>query len=239
MFRNCGEEVLGDLWRYHIRRNVWTFIKIDYNRNAYASLKAPFPRYGGAGCYIALSSAEEIVAVDLEEYERRYLYIYGGFSYFCQTACHDIWRYEIPYAPIAMAPDGRWKNAGNHWEQLQEDSSYGPGKRWKTAIVPYQRKKDEYNDREENYIYLFGGIRIMNTEETLLLSPEQLRDTTSYVFMSDLWRYELLSNQWEEVEVYGISEITRNLFLWNGTRVTMDVETKDRLAEDKNRTKIE
>jgi hypothetical protein len=96
-----------------------------------------------------------------------------------------------------------------------------------------------YNDREENYIYLFGGIRIMNTEETLTLTQEQLSDTTSYVFMSDLWRYELLSNQWEEVEVYGISEITRNLYLWNGTRVTMDVETKDRLAEDKNRTKIE
>lgn len=49
----------------------------------------------------------------------------------------------------------------------------------------------------------------------------------------------MLSNQWEEVEVYGISEITRNLYLWNGTRVTMDVETKDRLAEDKNRTKTE
>lgn len=41
------------------------------------------------------------------------------------------------------------------------------------------------------------------------------------------------------MEVYGISEITRNLYLWNGTRVTMDVETKDRLLEDKNRTKVE
>lgn len=54
--------------------------------------------------------------------------------------------------------------------------------------------------------------------------------------MADLWRYELTSNQWEQVEVYGIANITRNLYLWNGTYVTLDVETKDRLAEDKNNT---
>jgi len=47
--------------------------------------------------------------------------------------------------------------------------------------------------------------------------------------MGDLWKYDLVSNQWEAVEVYGISEITRNLFLWNGTQVRVDVETKDRL----------
>jgi len=132
-----------------------------------------------------------MITIDNEEFLRKYLYIYGGFSYFCQTACHDIWRFEIPYSPIKMAPTGRWVNSGNHWEQLQEDSSYGPGKRWKTAIVPYQRKKDMYNDKEENYIYLFGGIRIINTEETFALTADQLADTTSYVFMSDLWRYEL------------------------------------------------
>lgn len=138
-----------------------------------------------------------------------------------------------------MAPEANWKNAGNHWVELQEDVIYGPGKRWKSSIVPYQRKKDEYNDKKENYIYLFGGIRVRNMEELMSLKPADALNATSYIFMSDLWRYELESNQWEEVEVYGISEITRNLYLWNGTRVTMDVETKDRLLEDKNRTKVE
>lgn len=41
--------------------------------------------------------------------------------------------------------------------------------------------------------------------------------------MGDLWKYDLVTNQWEAVEVYGISEITRNLFLWNGTQVRVDV----------------
>jgi hypothetical protein len=37
--------------------------------------------------------------------------------------------------------------------------------------------------------------------------------------------------------VYGISGIKRNLFLWNGTRVVIDVESKDRLPEDANNIK--
>ena len=115
---------------------MWTFIKIDYNQNAYASLKAPSARYGMAGSYVELSSADE-VRWNGEEYLRKYLYIYGGFSYLCTTACFDIWRYEISYGPLAFAPPGKWINSGNHWEQLQEDNTYGPGKRWKVSMVSY------------------------------------------------------------------------------------------------------
>ena len=57
--------------------------------------------------------------------------------------------------------------------------------------------------------------------------------------MGDLWKYDLVTNQWEAVEVYGISEITRNLFLWNGTQVRVDVQTKDRLPQDLPNVKVE
>jgi hypothetical protein len=77
---------------------------------------------------------------------RKYLYIYGGFSYLCETACADIWRYEIPYFPISMAPVGKVINAGNHWTSMQEDLTYGPGKRYKVTMISYQRPKDEFND---------------------------------------------------------------------------------------------
>ena len=60
----------------------------------------------------------------------------------------------------------------------------------------------------------------MNYEDKLQLPEEEQLKSTSFLFMSDLQRYELITNQWETVEVYGISEITRNLYLWNGTRVT-------------------
>lgn len=113
--RNCGEEILGDLWRYHIKRNVWTFIKIDYNPSVYASIKAPTARYGHAGSYVEMGSSEELLG-DEEVFIRKYMYMYGGFSYLCTTACYDLWRYEIPYIPLSMAPSGKSMNPGNHWE---------------------------------------------------------------------------------------------------------------------------
>ena len=86
-------------------------------------------------------------------------------------------------------------------------------------MVSYQRKKDEFNDVEENFIYMFGGIKVVDKEDMTQLTIDQVAQLngSAFIFMADLWRFELLSNQWVQVEVYGISEITRNLFLWNGT----------------------
>jgi len=55
---------------------------------------------------------------------------------------------------------------------------------------------------------------------------------TGFLYMADLWRYDTQANTWETVEVYGISEITRDLYLYNGTQIKMDVATKDRLYTD-------
>ena len=95
-----------------------------------SNLVAPYARYGHTGCYVELENAEE-VNNDGTSFKRKYLYVYGGFSFKCATACFDLWRYEIPYTPIIMPPVGRTINLGNHWELLQEDATYGPGKRWK------------------------------------------------------------------------------------------------------------
>jgi hypothetical protein len=31
--KNCGEELLNDMWRYHVKRNLWTPVKYDYNKD--------------------------------------------------------------------------------------------------------------------------------------------------------------------------------------------------------------
>ena len=69
------------------------------------------------------------------------------------------------------------------------------------------------------------------------LTVEERFNSTSYMFMSDLWKYDVISNQWEQAEVNGISEIVRYLYLWNGTQVYVNVETKDRLPEDSGNIK--
>lgn len=50
---------------------------------------------------------------------RKYIYIYGGFSLECTTACYDTWRYEISYGPLALYPKTILQNQlpGNYWEK--------------------------------------------------------------------------------------------------------------------------
>ena len=81
-YRNCAEEILGDLWRYHIRRNVWTYIKLDYGPTQ-SSVVAPYARYQHASCQIELSNPEETMNIDGIVYTRKFLYVYGGFAYKC------------------------------------------------------------------------------------------------------------------------------------------------------------
>jgi hypothetical protein len=76
--KSCGEELLNEIWRYHIKRKVWSFVKPDYNRLDYSSFKAPSARYGHAATYIEIDLLETRTG---QKTLRKYMYIYGGFSY--------------------------------------------------------------------------------------------------------------------------------------------------------------
>jgi hypothetical protein len=41
-FKTCAEEILQDIWRFYPKRKTWSFVKIDFNKEKYASLKAPY-----------------------------------------------------------------------------------------------------------------------------------------------------------------------------------------------------
>jgi len=45
-YKSCGEELLNDIWRYHVKRNMWSYIKVDYNKDLYSEYTAPSARYG-------------------------------------------------------------------------------------------------------------------------------------------------------------------------------------------------
>ena len=51
-FKSCGEMLLNDIWRYHLKRNVWVPIKIDTSQSLYST--APSPRYGAAGMILLM-----------------------------------------------------------------------------------------------------------------------------------------------------------------------------------------
>ena len=132
---------------------------------------------------------------------RKYLYIYGGFAFDCETACLDLWRYEIPYGPIGMYPKkvDRWHNTANHWSLVLEDANYSPGPRIKSSMVSIQAFPDpeKDDDRDEHYLYIFGGITIrdqdMINRELELFPHLKNTEISSFEYMGDLWRFNLKS----------------------------------------------
>lgn len=126
-YRKCGEELLNDLWLYFIKRNKWQYVRLDYNRDDQKAIQIPPARFGHAGTFVELDvnllfkvQDQKVVFRDVagKLLRRKYLYIYGGFSFSCTTACFDTWRYEIPFAPMAYYPfpeTKAWKNYGNFW----------------------------------------------------------------------------------------------------------------------------
>ena len=149
--RTCGQEFLNELWRYHIKRDVWTPIKPDYNRLEYSSFIQPVARYEHSAAYVEVTSQDS--STNNQILIRKFMYIYGGFSFECTTACYDLWRYEIPYGPQRFYPQpyssSQWWNRGNHWTLMKKELVNTPGPRWRHKMVT------DYN--MEN-LFLFGGI---------------------------------------------------------------------------------
>lgn len=74
---------------------------------------------------------------------------------------------------------------------------------------------------------MFGGI-VTATE-----SRKRSEDGGSgYQYMADMWKFNLLSNQWDQMESYGISKIMRDVYLWNGTLIQQPIKANQKLLED-------
>jgi hypothetical protein len=136
----CGEELQNDLWKYSLKRRIWQKIKIDYNHEIYTALIAPVIRVWHAGIYAELKDAETIMNNNTAEtLIRKYLYIYGGFSIECTSACFDTWRYEIAYAPYTYYPNSAstFNKPGNYWEVVHNDFNSSPGRRFRHSMVSF------------------------------------------------------------------------------------------------------
>jgi hypothetical protein len=160
--RTCGEEILNDLWFYQIEQNRWFFVKETFNADVYIYVKKPAARYAHCGSYIQLKDMNTYFADGLTPVLRKYLYVYGGFSYECHTACSDLWRYEIPYAPYLYFPAklGSWVSQANHWTMLSDGSVYGPGPRVKSSMTSVQPELWLESVKTGDYLYIFGGILV-------------------------------------------------------------------------------
>lgn len=185
LMNNCGIEILNELWSYNISKDKWTYIKpyVDiFNKLE----QKPKPRYGHASVYIELLDT----TLPGKPILRKYMYMYGGYSIYCEYACNDMWKYEISYAPQRFYPNdnkSEWKR-GNVWSQIYVSSTKSPGSRIYHTMT---------TDDEFKYIYLFGGISFDNYNQKTM--------------NNDLWRYEIITNTWERIDILAITSITRNV----------------------------
>ena len=207
LLSNCGIELLNEIWAYDINKDLWYFIKPFLDLNLKIQQK-PSPRYGHSAVYIEkLDNNVLNKAVIL----RKYMFIYGGFSIYCENACNDFWMYEIAYAPIRYYPNTPNASKGNIWTQIFPSTKVSPGKRIFHSMIV---------DSKFKYIYLYGGLSLDNDNK--------------YIINNDLWRYDISLNMWQKIYTMGISQITRTvkIFLkflikiiyWDGTIDTFDID---------------
>lgn len=223
----CGEEILNDIWIYGLTTGVWTYIKVGTNLDFQLYPNIPPARYGHSGSYVALNDLNNVYPGTNVPIQRKYLYIYGGYSFQCETACYDLWRYEIAFGPYSFYPKTNtgWQNAGNHWLLVNNDLSYNPGPRYMHSQISHLSNLTavygtETKNRTEQYLYIFGGVLIRNIENT---TSGESSYNSSFLYMGDLWRFDLINSQWENMEVFGIATVRRTLSLWNGTIIERTV----------------
>jgi N-acetylneuraminic acid mutarotase len=95
-----------------------------------------------------------------------------------------------------------------------------------TSVQPELRLLQNMTSSEGSYVYIFGGIKVKNETDILferLKYNISVANSSSFEYMSDMWRFDIKSNQWENLEVFGIVSIKRMISLWNGTNIFIEV----------------
>ena len=215
LLNNCGYEMVNELWEYNINNDSWAYVK-PFIDNVLTTQQKPYPRYGHASVYIERTekySSHQLII-------RKYMLIYGGYSLYCQHSCEDMWMYEISYAPQRYYPDSSYTtgsasitrlwNRGNVWSRIYPSSMSTPGPRVHHSMVV---------DDSYKYLYLFGGMGVNSV-------------TGKNELHNDLWRYEIATNTWEQLNPVGIYQVTRSIVYWDGTSENLIIPPEDRDESD-------
>lgn len=191
LINNCGVQLLNEIWMYEIKNDVWYFVKPHIESlEKQKSQAIPQARMYHSALYI---QREDFNLRQEKRILRKFMYVYGGFSIYCQNACGDFWQFEIAYAPQRYYPNNNaqdW-NRGNRWTQIYPSSNVSPGKRFRHCAVAVEDYKT---------IFLFGGIEIVQTETG-----------TKYEFKNDLFSYDVFSNRWTRKFALGIKKQFRSV----------------------------
>lgn len=134
-----------------------------------------------------------------EGFKRVYMYLYGGLGHACPGGvCNDVWKYEVPWAAQALFP----KFPGGYWNR---------GNAWdKLKDCPFggRYRHQMVGTSNQEYIYIFGGQGMGG-------------------FHSDLIRYRVVTDLWEDMRPFGRVSLTRLMYDYRGLAEFRQVSTDE------------
>lgn len=101
------------------------------------------------------------------------LFVYGGYSQWCEDYCDDMWMVNIETCILDPA--------ACIWTPLGTTGANGPGKRWRTAFT-----------QDSHHIYMYGGHRLWHGLARENSAQNLWNRTDEYPYggyMDDLWIY--------------------------------------------------
>jgi len=145
--------------------------------------------------------------------KRVYMCIYGGWSLQCTgNICNDVWKYEIAWAAQALYPKFLDVDEWDRGNQWFRMNDCPFGGRFRHVMT---------TTNTQEYLYVFGGKGIGK-------------------FHSELIRYRVSTDMWENLDPLGRKSLTRLMYDYNGLAQIVEVETRkyNRLVDVDCRTSV-
>jgi hypothetical protein len=203
---DCGRLVrigpmYNDIWVYDLSCKRWDDLSCRYR-----GWTEVFPntRYGGCKIYTDAISSEMRCTSPTERYghaaavygdkiEDGLMFVYGGFSQFCEDYCSDMW--------VWYFKEKRWEQIPSREKDRLEPTVNGertgvmrePGRRWKFAQIQTATR-----------LYIFGGYRLWHGFHRSNALENHWANTGDFNprggYLEDMWYLNLERGEWSQIK---------------------------------------
>ena len=202
----CGRVVrigplYNDIWTYDLSCKRWDDLSCRYDgwTNVF-----PNTRYGGCKIYTDAISTEMRCTSPTERYghaaavygevlDTGLMFVYGGFSQFCEDYCSDMWVYYFNSSVWEQIPDREKDRLEPTIDGIRTGVMREPGRRWKFAQIQTVTK-----------LFLFGGHRLWHGFHPSNSLSNHWENTGDFNpkggYLSDMWYLNLERGEWSQIK---------------------------------------
>jgi hypothetical protein len=202
----CGRVVrigplYNDIWTYDLSCERWDDLSCRYD-----GWTEVFPntRYGGCKIFTDAISSEMRCTSPTERYghaaavygeviETGLMFVYGGFSQFCEDYCSDMWVWYFNESRWEQIPDREKDRLEPTIDGIRTGVMREPGRRWKFAQIQTATK-----------LWLYGGHRLWHGFHPSNSLANHWENTGNFNpkggYLADMWYLNLERGEWTEIK---------------------------------------